>query len=139
MNFYKVFKTLKGVIRYVKGILCSTLTFKLCDDRNMCGYVDSAWLGNMIDRKLITGYVDDLNVNLVDRMKLPQLVSKPLRQIYKIPLEKYNSKYRNVIKSDLLSKNSKVFGQPYFILIFIQHFRKLIFAFNLKNIYTNTM
>lgn len=51
---------LKRILRYVKGSLNCSLVFQKgtsCDASMICGYVDSDWAGDKVDRKSTAGYV----------------------------------------------------------------------------------
>lgn len=64
-----LYKALKRMLRYVKGTIDVTLFFKPNDNSNvLCGYVDSDWGGDMLDR--FHGLVKS---NKVYRFLLPNL------------------------------------------------------------------
>jgi hypothetical protein len=53
----------KGVLRYLKGTLDYTLTFKRGDKVQIQGYCDSDWASSYSDRKSISAYVYQLHSN----------------------------------------------------------------------------
>lgn len=52
-----LFIALKRVLRYIKGTLYLKLRLHTDNDNILCGYVDSDWGGDIIDRKSTTGYI----------------------------------------------------------------------------------
>ncbi|XP_071734234.1 secreted RxLR effector protein 161-like [Rutidosis leptorrhynchoides] len=54
---YAHWKSLKRILRYVKGTESLGLFFSSCEGYVLKGYSDSDWYGNMDDRKITSGYV----------------------------------------------------------------------------------
>nr|CAI5856792.1 unnamed protein product [Callosobruchus analis] len=53
-----LYRALKRILRYIQGTLDFILTYELKNDcKILCGFVDSDWAGDTIDRKSTTGYV----------------------------------------------------------------------------------
>lgn len=61
-----LWKSLKRVLRYIKGTVKLNLIYKLSNNSETCvGYVDSDWAGDTIDRKSTAGYCFQLFNNTV--------------------------------------------------------------------------
>jgi len=54
---YTHWKTLKRILRYVRGTTLLGLYYTRSDDYRLVGYSDSDWCGDVDDRKSTSGYV----------------------------------------------------------------------------------
>lgn len=52
-------KTVKRILRYLRGTLDYILTLKACNNTNIVGYADSNWATDLYDRKsqVVTAYI----------------------------------------------------------------------------------
>lgn len=58
-------KTVKMILRHLKGTVNYELSFKKCKNLNIVSYTDADWATDLDDRKSVSGYCIYIGENLI--------------------------------------------------------------------------